>query len=334
MFRKFNIKQILIAFAILLALVLVIFITQPTYHSRSKALKENLFEGDTSQITKLSIYKKGDMDNYVSLVKIDGKWMVKSADAYYVANENQIKGILQTLAGLNPKRIAATTKDKWKEYQVTDSLSTRIIAETNKKVVCDLHIGKFSYQQPKNPSPYNYQQRGTMLSYVRLDKDKPVYAVEGFLSMMFNKSARDFRSATVLKSDYTNWTSINFKYPENNSFDLTNQNGKWLLNGIMADSTKVTNYLKTLSNLSSNGFVDDQKPLSDLAAYTLKIDGNNFTNSILINAFPATDTTYGEFITSTQNKGVYFSGKNAGLFNKIFKPKESFFPSEEMAIGK
>lgn len=324
MFRKINIKQVSIVFILLLAIVVVLFIIEPSRNTRSSGLREMLFEGDTAEISKISIYKQGELENQVSLVKKDGRWMVKSVDAYYNVSEPQIKNMLNIIQNLQPKRIAATKKDRWKEFQVTDSLSTRVIAETDKKTVLDLHIGKFSYQQPKNPSPYNYQQRGTMSTYVRLNKDKSVYVVDGFLSMSFNKDAKDFRSHTLVKSNYENWTNLNLISAGINAYQLTNQNGKWLLNGIMADSAKTTNYLKTLANLNSYDFVDDQKPLSDQPAYTLNIEGNNFTSPITLQAYLA-DSTHALLITSSQNKGVYFSGKKSGLFDKIFPPKESFF---------
>jgi hypothetical protein len=90
----------------------------------------------------------------------------------------------------------------------------------------------------------------------------------------------------------------------------------------------VAGYLNTLSMLSSSNFVDDQKPLNDMADFTLNIEGNNFASPIVVKAFKA-DTVNRYLVSSSLNEGAYFSGKSNDLSDKIFAGKNKFFKVQE-----
>ncbi len=320
MSKKLNIKSLLIVFVVLLAIVVLVAVRDSKKGDRS--FKVNLIPLDSASITAITIYPKSDK-NTIELKKSGNTWELETKNKSYTAELNTIKEMLSTLTNLKAERVAATDKSKWGTFEVNDTSATRVVLNNGKRSGADLFIGKFTYQQPKNPSPYNYGQQGTMTSYVRLAGDKNVYAVNGFLSMMFNRTADNFRNKTIINSDKLDWTRLSFNYPADSSFVLNKENNKWMINGLLADSASVAGYFNTIYRLTSSDFVDNEKPESSAPVFSLKIEGKNLANPIQVNAFVA-DTTNGYLIASNQNKDTYFSNNKSKLTEKLFVGKDKF----------
>ncbi|MBN1599419.1 MAG: DUF4340 domain-containing protein [Bacteroidales bacterium] len=326
MFSKISTKWLTIIFAILLVLVVIVVVRNKSQStaSRNRTFKSELTDFDTAKVNSLVIYpkQKGDI---IRLNRKDKGWNVEFEGSEYNADPSAIKGMLSSLVTLRATRIAANDKNKWKEFEVTDSAATIVQALEGKKIVADVYLGKFSYQQPKNANPY-MQRQGSMTSYVRLAGDKEVYAVEGIIAMAFNRQPGDFRNRTIIRSSKENWNQLTIK-GKTGSFSLTKNDGGWMIDGLKADSNSVAKYINSLAYLSNSNFIDESVLLSQTPAYTLTIEGENMAGPIKVDACPA-DTANMFAITSSLNNGTWFSGKESGLFEKIFKPKESFLPAE------
>jgi hypothetical protein len=324
MFKKLNLKSLLIIFIILLGLVLVIFYLDSKKGERS--FRANIVDTDTSKVTSVIIYPRLNQEEPIEILKQGSSWKINYQDKLLNADNDIVKNMLKSLVDLKPKRIAATDKSKWKEFEVDDSLSTRVQLLTGKKIGTDLYIGKFSYQQPKGQMQNYYNQRGIITTCVRLADDKIVYVVDGYLSMAFNRNVNDYRNKSIIRSDNKNWTRLSFSYPADSSFTMVKENNKWMIGGLLADSSSVYKYFNTISQLNSRDFVDDQQPLMDKPVFTLRIEGDNIIKPIHIKAFMA-DTVHKQLITSSLNTGVYFSGSKSKLTEKIFVGKGRFFSS-------
>lgn len=325
MFNKLKLKSLLLIFIVLLILVLVVYYIDAKKGERS--FRADIVDVDTSRVTSVIIYPRLKKDDPIEILKKGSSWKLSYSNKIFNADRDIVVNLLKTLAELKPKRIAATDKSRWEEFEVDDSLSTRVQLFTGRKIGADLYIGKFSYQQPKGQMPGYYgQQQGTITTFVRLSDDKLVYAVDGFLSMAFNRDINDFRNKTVIRSDNKNWTRLSFNYPADSSFALVKEGDKWLVDGLLADSASVYQYINTISRLHSQDFIDDLMPLSDMPEHTLKIEGDNIIKPIYIKAFNA-DTVHQKLITSSLNEGAYFSGSKTKLAEKIFVGKGRFIKS-------
>lgn len=267
----------------------------------------------------------------VNLIKKNKQWYVGQGQHEYNADPSAIKSMLTTLSSMRATRIASNSKDQWKTYEVDDTSATHILVNEGKKLTGDLYLGKFSYQQPKNRNPYNYQQQVKMTSYVRKGGDKKVYAVDGMIAMTFNREASDFRNRALIRSDISKWDHLVVKNPAG-SFEFSKINDRWMIDGESADSATVTAYLTSLAWLNSSAFIDGSMLTSQTPSHSLTIDGENMGAPIKINAFPA-DTTIHYAITSSLNEGSYFSGNENGLFDKIFKQKDYFLSAKESTSG-
>ncbi|MCK4661371.1 MAG: DUF4340 domain-containing protein [Bacteroidales bacterium] len=308
MFRKINFRSLL---AVIIALVLIVLVIK-YFDSKNgeRTFKSELVSIDTSKVSLIKIIHRLK-ENELILVKKNTTWKLRIENKEVNADEEAVQNILSELIKLKPKRVAATAKEKWEDYEVTDSLSTRVIVEEDGKVVSDLLIGKFDYKQDP------MTRRTQMTSFVRLTEENEVYAVDGFLSMTFNRDANTFRNKTIIKSNKEDWTKLTFSYPADSSFVVLKQNNKWMLNGLITDSTETANYFNSVSMLTSYDFIDDVNENSLIQPeFSLTIEGNNF-NPVKVNAFIA-DTVNQYIITTSLNEEAYFSGTKSNLFEKIF----------------
>jgi len=242
MFSKINTKWLAGIFLALLLLAVIILIRNNSKSgvNRNRTFTSQLTDFDTSNISIMMVYPKAGGEP-IQFDKEANNWKISIGGKKYNADGGMLEGMILNLQTLHAIRIAAKGKDQWTKYEVTDSLATRVQLMTNKKKVADIYIGKFSYKQPKNPNPY-IQQQGTMTSFVRIEGDKNVYAIEGIIGMAFNRRPGDFRNKMLVKSQKERWNRLTFMRQEE-TFSLTKQGENWTVGGLMADSATVAKYL-------------------------------------------------------------------------------------------
>ncbi len=321
MYKKLSYKVLLIILVVLILLYLIAELTG----TRERTFKEIVIETDTASITMITILNPEKED--IVLVKENNEWFVIVDGKKLITDQVLINSMLEPLAGLRTEKVSATDASGWERYEVTDSAAIRVIAEDDGKIVQDVYVGKFSYQQAKaDPNMSRMQQpQGKMISYLRTADDDVVYAVEGFLKMTYTKVHRDFRDKTICQLDDAEVKSITYNYPDNNTFILNRKDTEWFLNGQPVDSAKTTRYVKILCNQKGYEFVDDYNTEFNKPDYTMIIEGNNFS-PVILNAYPS-DTTY--IITSTQNRDGKFNGYRSDEFKKIFVNSDHFNADDE-----
>lgn len=304
---------------ILLVLLLILGVVKwKESRQGDRSFKEYVVKLDSSKVETLTFIPKNS-DEKVKLVKKNDTWMLKLEDKMVQADQGTILDLLDQLTALKTKVVAAQSKSKWADYEVTDSLATRIIVNEGKKPLVDLLVGKFSYQQPKGQNPYMQQQNIKMTSYVRLNGENEVYAVDGYLSMMINRQAKTYRDNSILTGNPENWKKLIFTYPGDSSFNLIKQNNVWMVDGAIADSTKVDNYLSKIRMLTDNNYADGvEVDLNEKADYSVRIEGDNISPINIKGYYHSQD----QFLTvSSQNKGNVFESDKAKRV--LFVPKDS-----------
>lgn len=304
-----NVKSLSIVLVVLLAIVLI---TQINSKKGDRTFKKQLFDIDTTKITSLSLFPKINNFSEIQFVRKANSWVIIKENKEYNVNIFSIENMIRQINNLVPLRLAGNSKDKWVNFELSDSLATRIVINSEKKSLGELYVGKFGY----NPQT----QQGS--SYVRINKDKEVYAVSGFLQSLFDQDVNNFRFNKLITSNKSDWTKLQFFYPADSSFTLSRENNKWALDGSLLDSVKTETYLNGLIMLNSRNFMDDEDNISGSGQYKLIIEGSNF-RPIEINAYPA-DEENGFYITSSINPGARFSGIKGGLYEKLFKGRSNF----------
>ncbi len=320
MYKKFSIKTLSIIFSVLLVLVII---TEIVDKMQSKnTLRDVLFTVDKTQINALKIYPRMLKGKEVILEKQNDNWLVKYEGKSYNADTNQIKTLINTFSELKPLRYAGKDEKQQEKYELSDSLCNKVLLLDKKgKQLAALRIGRFSFLQNKQmrkQNPFMQQPQGTMISYVRLEDEKDIFAVEGFLSLSINQEPDNFRNRKLLSVNKEKINKIEFNYPADSSFVLQETGKEWQINGSPADSATVANYLFKISNCTGSNF---SKQAIKNATHTLKISTSD--NQIYEIDAELQDST-NVLLMSSQNKGTVFKEKADENFKKLFKSKQTF----------
>jgi hypothetical protein len=308
MFGKFNIKVLVIVFGALLIGVVILYWIQNKGEERN--FRSNLAEIDTSKITAI-ILKPAKKPYQLRLEKQGNSWKVKLNNKSYLVNKSSVDAILSGLTQLRTERLVSSSLESRNEYDVSDSLGTRVTVEGNGKTLVDMVVRKFNYQQSNQ----------SVTTYARLYNEDDIYAINGYLSMNFNQDINSLRYNALGKGTATDISKLTFSYPADSSFTLAVSGGKWNLDGSSVDSTKLMNYLQLLTTATGTKFADDNVNPGNLL-YSLKV-AESGKNNFEIQAF-AGDSVNRFYLTSTANPGAKFFESGDGLIAKIFTGKKFF----------
>jgi len=318
--KKLNNKSLIYIFLGLLIAVVLLQVFKGNKNERS--FKSMVIEIDTAAVSQIMI-TTAKTDKPIQLMKENGRWMVESEEKSYNGDKGIINGLIQSLNTLKTERIAATKPDKWEEYEVTDSLGTRVrLMNAHDDLLADVIIGKFNFKQIPSNNPYQRQPATKTNSFVRNADDDVVYSVDGFLKMSFQPDINAYRDKKLLNVKASDIKRLSFSYPADSGFLLQKQNGQWMLNGLTVDSVKMASYTNKIARLMSGDLLANETQGNHQILYSLKVEGDNFS-PVTIQASPAQNQADELIITSTANPGTAFSGKKNGLSEKIYISKNS-----------
>jgi hypothetical protein len=319
MSNRFNNRNLFLILGGLSVILLITFVVK--IPSKRSTIKERLLDIDTSAVARIEITPKAAEGKSFEFIKQDNRWVVKQGDIISEPRNGAVRNIFNEALSIKPQSLAAVDKSMWEEYELTDSLATRIkfLNKKNQKMA-DLMVGKFVYKQVVNPYSYGGNDiEGT--SFVRLYNDKEIYAVNGFLTFSFGGGFDDWRDKSFIRCNKNDILKISFTYPSDSSYTLIKKDSVWVAGSHPADSLKTQNYLNSIGSVNGEDFMDGYKPVS-LPAYMMNIEGNNMLN-ISVKCY--LDQEKDQYVfNSSQNPEIYFASTKSGLYDKLFKPSGYF----------
>jgi hypothetical protein len=327
MFKKLNLKVLIVLLVILGAIFAITEFTGDKERSFSRVL----VAVDTAKVEQIHIQIPKDESEIILNRTGESDWQVTSEGNTYPADPSIVRSILAQFDEIKPERIAATSKDRWEEYEVSESAAIRVTLNSGSRDLADVYFGKFSFSQPpqaqQQMQQQMQQQQGNMTSFVRKAGEEQVYAVEGFLRMTYQSGVNAYRNKQLVNVRKDDISRLVFDY-NNYQFTVEKADNRWMINNQPADSLKAERYLSRLARLSSSNFVSPSIPKTSDATHKLRIEGNNFS-PVEIKVFPTTDTTINHVVTSSLNPGAEFDGSKAQLFELTFIDETGFLPEEE-----
>ncbi len=323
---KINNKTLLYVFVGLIGILVITKLL--TSNKLVRTLDTELVIIDTSRITHIQLYPRSETGEEIEFEKIGTKWTVSSNNIRGAADHNSLNRSLSELINLKTERLVARSEDKWGEFQVSDSLSTRLVIHEGKKKTLDLVIGRFDYQPPPGGIQGfqgNQQNQFSGVSYVRKYSEAEVYAVEGFLGLSFNQGFNTWRDQTISNLNQSQISRLVFDYPADSGFIAQRSQAGWQVAGLPADSASMVQYLNEISRKRSSSFEDGFQP-SVAPDYQLNIEGDNMPQ-IVIRAFsqPGGDV----ILNSSINPETYFRSSRNDIFAEIFKPASNLLSGQK-----
>ncbi|MGD0754063.1 MAG: DUF4340 domain-containing protein [Bacteroidales bacterium] len=320
MSRRFDNKRL---FFLLSGLILILILTVIIKIPKEKAtFKSSFADFDTSAVTRIILNNRISEGNLVEFNRINAKWTVQQGKIVSATQAGAVENIFGEVLNIRPQSLAAIDKSKWNEFNLTDSLATRIKFLNSKgKILADIMIGKLDFKQAEKPAGGYSGNNVQVTSYVRLYNRNEVYAVDGLLQFSFNIKFEDWRDKTFVHSKKDDITSIRFIYPADSSYTLLKKGSTWYAGNQKADSSSVANYLNLLVLMYGQGFKDGYKPVLN-PAYQMLVEGDNLLK-FSVKCYEGESA--GEYIlNSSLNPDVYYSSEKNGIFNQLFKPQKNF----------
>lgn len=298
-------KKLLI---ILAGLVLVWLVVRFLGGNKNRSFDPVLAQLDSNQITTILLYPAEGNKDEIKLTRTGPQWMATSGQITTPVVENSVKGILDYLSYLEADRIVSKNEQKWTDYEVDEEKGTRVKVMAGDRVLIELIIGRFAFDQMSRSAT----------SFVRLVGKPDVYALDGFVSMTFNRSFDSFRDKSILRLDNDQVVSLEFSAGNITKHVLQKNAGNWVLDSQQKmDSATVANYLNGISYLTGNTFADDYQPATP-PDYQLKIASNQQISPIELSCYLSPDSLNPIILHSTSNPGSYFRGDSTSLFIPVF----------------
>lgn len=187
MFNKINIKTLAIILLVLAAGIALLVLQEKRQGGRN--FREHVVVLNPSEVSGILLKPQSQGHEEVRFLLEDGQWYLRQGDQKLPADSAKVSSLLAAFTNLKVQRLAATQTDKWSDFQVDDTSSTHIQIFGADRTLASLYIGRFGFNQSAR----------TGLSYVRVDGEDEVYAVEGFLSMEVNQGMAHWLKQTLFE---------------------------------------------------------------------------------------------------------------------------------------
>ena len=320
MSKRFNNKRLLYLLAgLTVILILTILIKIP---KEKATFRSSIVDLDTSAVIKIILNNRISAGNTVEFNRNNDHWTVRQGKIVSAIDEGAVQNIFSEVLNIKPQSLAAINQSRWKEFDLTDSLATRIKFLNSKgKILADIMIGKLDFKQPDKPDGGFSGNNIKMTSYVRLYSEKEVYAFDGLIPFSFNIKFDDWRDKTFVRYNKSEISNISYLYPADSSYKLIRKDSLWYSGSLKADSLKVGNYLNSITLMRGEEFKDDFTPVSN-PVYQMLVQA---TNSVGFSIKCYAGSSLGEYIfNSSLYPEVYFIDRKSILFNQLFKPQSYF----------
>jgi hypothetical protein len=315
---KFNNRILLLIF-----LVLVVILIISRFTGRNKAertLVTDIAQIDTALVTSIQLYPVAENGRLIGFKKSGGSWDVTMDKIEAAADRQAVQSMLNELQNLETNQLVSRSVESWNDYDVNDSLGTRIVIREGNKTTLDLVVGRFQYQQPSQSS-YNPYQRNQVSgkTYVRLYDEDEVYSVDGFLALSINRDFASWRDKTVTNFSSNSLTKVVFDYPADSGFVARKNEAGWMVAGILADSASMASWVNRVAHKTHREFANGFKQPSGEPDFQVSFEGDNMSPQ-QVSAWVEDQSHL--VLNSSINPGTWFSSGRGDLFTDLFPGSE------------
>lgn len=299
---------------IFLMLVAAVILSRREFGKRERSFQTTLVEVDTTALS-LVVFLPADGREF-SLSKETSGWILTDGERSIIADPEPVGKLLTALSRIETRHIAAKNKELWPVYGVDEKQSIRLRLYESGKLIEDFLLGREDFD-PETQS---------VVSFLRLQGENTVFAVDGFQVMNIGRSFDEYRNRLLLRMKREmDVTDFSWESPDTTlEFSRTSQG--WMLGAEALDSMEVEDYLNIFRNVSGETFADDFDELrSDEYFYRkLSIRGKNIPEPLVITFFRDTLGKQPYVIRSSQNPRSFFYSDSSGLYKRLAPGWESW----------
>ena len=310
---KFNNRVLLLIFIGLGALLIITRYTRVRKSERT--LLTDLAVVDTSQVSRFSLFPLAEGGQEIQFSRDGNAWRVQLGEISAPAGSSGVRSVLAEIGSLKAQQLVARDPDRWVDYQVVDSLGTRVVIREGSKVSLDMIVGRFQYQPPPQGSYNMYgQNQVSGKTYIRISGEDEVYSVDGFFALSVNQQFNRWRDNSLSLVNRSLLTRMHFEYPSDTGFVAQRSADGWMVAGLMADSAHMENFLNRISRASFTDFEDGFQPLGE-PDFKLTLEGDQMT-PVMIRGFSRPDSSL--ILNSSMNPETWFRTGDPERIREIF----------------
>lgn len=226
--------------SILLAGLIVLYVLALAFHSagRESNIQAKVFHIDTAGVTEVDMYPRRAGREEIKILRQGGRWQVRSGSVEASPVGGSVAAALGALVDVPARRLVSRRKDRWDDYKVGDTTGSRVVLYKGKEVVGDYFVGAGD-------------DGG---SYLRQNGHEEVYAVDGYLEGMIDKSFADWRDRSFLRLNKEEVVSIQFQGA--GGLTLTKKDSSWYIGSARVATDSVNRYLGGLTGFDLTDFAD------------------------------------------------------------------------------
>ena len=287
------------------ALLLIYLLFKLFGGNKERSFDPNIIELDTAKVTSILVDPKGGQSAF-TLSKEGGSWVIQQNDNEFTAASGSVSSLLNNLQGIRAQRVVSRSEEKWSDYEVDDT-GTRITAKAGNKILTDLRVGRFNFNQVNQSST----------SYVRPENDKAIYAVEGFLSMTLAQGMSNYRNKLLVQLSKDNIRQMKLS-DSGNEIVINRVDNQWTSSdNTVLDSTEMATYLNGVQSVSGIEFAESTVQNNQLLN-TLEISGDNMDQPFRLYCYASGDSTRMFALHSTLNEEGYFLTDSSSIYDRTF----------------
>lgn len=286
-------------------------LTQLFPGKRARSFSATLVAIDTSKVTSILLTPKGTAME-ISILREKNGWIASNGQLNVKAQTEMVQNLLATLTSISTNQVVAKKTAQWKDFEVEEKQGTHIRVYQGKKLLTDFILGKLDVNAPMQQA----------ISYLRLNGENEVYAIEGLVTMNFAQDFNAFRNHTLLKMK-ADMEVMAFDYQERDTaFQFIKTNTGWKLGINSCDSMQVENCLNVLRKVEGERFADDFDEVqgSKFLYKILTLKGKNIEDSLVISCYRDTTRQLPFVIQSNQSPESFFASDSIGIYKQIFNP--------------
>ena len=305
-------KPIYLLLGILLLFVIIYFLLIQKERKTFAPVKvENFLQLDSTQVDRIEF---GKFDTKLVFQKINQRWQVVEPDSYRADND-AIGKLVSAASHLEVGEIISSNKQKQLLFQVDTLMGTRLGFFARGNQLASVVVGKMSSDR--------------LHVYLRKTDSDDVYLTKGYFTGIPDRKLEDWRDRGIFTFDPKQIKEIELSQ-DKEKFKLTKEDTLWQLSlypyqkSSQADGQAVENYVKTLANMTTDGFarkpeieeMDFEKPQLELKLTFL--DGHE--EKLFAALKHKEDNRY--FVKTNQDKSVFVLYEHN--FKRLVKKFEDF----------
>ena len=308
MFGKLRTKHLVLLLVALAAIWWLSGLFSP--RAQQRTFKEIILKLDTNTITGFTItpalYKEFPP---IRFQRAGDGWRMYWAGDSGMVDEHPVHELLHSWSNMRVVRLAGRMAEIRDRYDLGDSTCERLTIVAGKETH-ELLVGQQTTGEPP-------------MTLVSIPGDENAYAIEGSLGSYTDFVFSEWLPKYLVTGDPKNWIRLTFNFPADSGYVMERSGGRWLIDGVATDSSRVDKFLKSLARSRGRSVTDPADTLTAVPQLRLVVEDTTRAAPIAVVVY----VSNGKFIVrSSLNPQTVMPFDGREEVPRMFRPRTAFLP--------